>query len=359
MCSCACFRNKWRYASFLLLLLGFTPHFGGLLAQTTEDAAHDVPLISGATAFQTSTNGGNTSYTPAVTPVLVAPLGSHLLFESRASLIEFFTPTGPNHTYDHSHFIGLSYAQADLFLNPHVTLVGGYFLIPFGTYNERLTPIWISNFQDAPLIYGLGNVGSGSGTGGEVRGSAVSKENYSIDYTAYISAGSTNFQVDSSRSAGGRLNLYLPKARLEIGTSYARILEHSALANDVGFHVWWEPSKIPLKVRSEYAHGEHSQGYWVETDYRLSQFHGPESLLGRLEPVFRLQQTFRNSPSSQDELPGVDTKQTDFGLDYHLPHEVRINTSYSRQFSSTRNVNIWETEIVYRFLFPAWRGGKK
>jgi hypothetical protein len=59
----------------------------------------------------------------------------------------------------------------------NATLVGGYFLIPFGTYNERLTPLWISNLQDAPLIYSLGNVGSGSGTGGEIRGSAVSNEN--------------------------------------------------------------------------------------------------------------------------------------------------------------------------------------
>jgi hypothetical protein len=351
--------RRSRYLATLLLSLSFTSLASSTLAQSSEDAGKDTPLISGAAAFFTRTNGGKTTYSPVLAPLLAAPVGTHLLFESRAALAETWSPTGPNHTYDHVHFVGLNYAQVDYFLNAHVTLAGGYFLIPFGTYNERLTPLWISNLQDAPLIYSLGSVGSGSGTGGEIRGSAVSHENYSIDYTAYISAGTTNFQVNSSRTAGGRVSIYFPKARLEAGTSYARILESTALANDVGFHVWWEPAQIPLKIRSEYAHGAHSQGYWIEADYRLSQTHGPESLIGRLEPVFRMQQTFRNSPGNEDGLPAVNTQQADFGLDYHLPHEVRINTSYSRQFSSTRDVNLWETGIVYRFLFPAWKGSKR
>jgi len=43
-------------------------------------------------------------------------------------------------------------------------------------------------------------------------------------------------------------------------------------------------------------------------------------------------------------------------LDYNLPHNTRILTSYSRQFSSAGNENIWETGVVYRFLFPTWKG---
>ena len=35
-----------------------------------------------------------------------------------------------------------------------------------------------------------------------------------------------------------------------------------------------------------------------------------------------------------------------FGVDYHLPHEVQVNTSYSRELSSAGNRNIWETGIV-------------
>jgi hypothetical protein len=125
-----------------------------------------------------------------------------------------------------------------------------------------------------------------------------------------------------------------------------------------GAHFWWQPGGGPLSIRSEYSHGNHSQGYWIETGYRLSRFGGPSSWIGRFEPVFRMQQTFRNSADSTDNLPAQDTQRADFGLDYFLPHETRINTSYSRQFSSTGNGNIWKTSLVYRFLFPAWPGKK-
>lgn len=326
----------------------------GALCFTPSLTAQNTPLISGGMGFETSTNGGNTTYVPVIVPLLEAPLGQHILVESRATLLDSIFPrTGKG--YDTLHFVGLSYLQADYIATAHTTVVGGYFLTPFGTYNERLSPIWISNLQDAPLISSLGTMGSGSATGGMLRGNAFSTENVSIDYAAYISAGSTNEQFQSSRSSGGKADVYFPKARLEIGASYGRLLE-TKQQNYVGTHVWWEPASVPLKIRSEYAHGEHSQGYWVETDYRLSRFRGADSLIGRLEPVFRWQQTFRNSPDGSDGLPSADTQRADFGLDYHLPHEIRINTSYARQFSSTGNRNVWETAIVYRFLFPTWKG---
>jgi hypothetical protein len=327
----------------------------GVLCHAPVLVAQDTPLLSGGLGFLTNTNAGNTSYQTIAVPVLAAPIGQHLLVESRANILESFSPEGNGQGYNHSTFLGLSYLQGDYLATPHVTVVGGYFLIPFGTYNERLSPIWISNLQDAPLIFAIGTMGSASGTGGMLRGNAYSTQKVSISYAAYFSAHSTNKEFQSSRSAGGQVYAYFPKARLEVGASYGRLLEgdHS---NAVGMHVWWEPEKVPLKVRSEYAHGPHSQGYWIETAYRLSQIHGADSLIGRLEPIFRLQQTFRNSPSATDFLPTADTQRIDFGLDYHLPHEVRINTSYGRQFSSTGNFNLWETGVVYRFLFPAWKG---
>jgi hypothetical protein len=317
--------------------------------------AQDTPLISGGIGFVTSTNGGNTSYLPVLSPVLAAPIGPHLLVESRATILETFFPKGGGQVgYTSAPFLGLDYLQGDYLISSHVTLVGGEFLTPFATYNERLTPIWIGNFEDGPLILSLGTMNSAMSVGGMVRGSAISTPRYSIDYAAYFSAASTNQQFNSQRSSGGRAEVYFPEARLEIGTSYGRLLEGTQ-QNFSGFHVWWEPGDA-FKVRSEYAHGPHSQGYWIETDYRLSRFGGADSVIGRLEPVFRMQQTFRSSPDPTDGLPSANTQRADFGLDYHFAHEVRINTSYSRQFSSTGNRNVWETGIVYRFLFPTWKG---
>jgi hypothetical protein len=328
----------------------------GILSFASNAMAQNTPLLSGGVGFITTTNGGNTTYTPVVSPLVAIPLGQRFLVESRASILESISPKGGGQPgYKGTAFQGLSYLQLDYLTGSHLTVVAGEFLTPFGTYNERLTPNWIGNFASAPVTFGLGTMGTGSSVGGMLRGSAVSTPAYSVDYAAYFSARSGNQQFDSERSAGGRLATYLPRQRLELGASYGRALQ-GVHSNYSGMHVWWEPESIPFKLRSEYAHGPHSQGYWIEADYRLSRFGGYESPIGRLEPVFRFQQAFRNSPDPTDGLPAANTVLDEFGLDYHLPRYVRINASYSRQLSSTGNRNVWWTGVVYRFLFPAWRG---
>ena len=116
------------------------------------------------------------------------------------------------------------------------------------------------------------------------------------------------------------------------------------------------PKDTGFRLRSEVARGHHAQGYWIEADYRTQAFGGMNSFIGRFEPVFRMQQTFRRDTIVSDGLPLANTQRADFGLDYNLPHNTRILTSYSRQFSATGDRNIWETGVVYRFLLPAWKG---
>jgi hypothetical protein len=331
------------------LLVAFT------LFPVLRVAAQDTPLLSGGVGFFSRSNGGDSTFVPLIAPVLVAPLGNSFQIESRATISESFFPTGGGQSgYDHAYFSAAQYMQLDYFATPHITIVGGFFLTPFGTYNERLSPIWIGNFQDGAIIFPIGT-GTGSGMGGMVRGSAISKANYSVDYAAYFSANSTNENFSAARSTGGRVDIYFPKIRLEVGTSYTRNLA-AVETNSSGFHIWWEPPNTELKVRSEYAHSAHAQGYWIETDYRLSRFGGRESVIGRIEPLFRWQQFFRNSPDPTDEMPATDTNRVEFGLDYRLPHEVRILTSYGRQFTPIGDSNLWRAGIVYRFLFPAWKG---
>jgi hypothetical protein len=327
-----------------------------LLCATGLASAQDTPLLSGGVGFLTNTNGGNTTYSPIMEPLIAAPIGPHLLLESRATLTESFFPKGPGQPgYDHNHFIALTYLQGDYIATSHVTIVGGSFLTPFGTYNERLSPIWIGNLQDGPLIAALGAMGTGTGLGGQLRGSAISRPRYSIDYVGYFSARSGNDQFNSERSAGGRASLYLPESRLEVGLSYGRLLQGTR-ENFYGSHVWWEPKRTAFRLRSEFARGHHAQGYWIEADYRTQAFGGLNSWIGRIEPVFRMQQTFRRDTIVSDSLPLVNTQRADFGMDYNLPHNTRILTSYSRQFASSGDKNIWETGIVYRFLSPPWKG---
>lgn len=318
-------------------------------------AAQDVPLISGGVGFVTSTNAGNTTYIPIVSPLLAAPLGDHFLVESRATILDSYFPKGGGQSgYTSSSFLGLSYLQLDYIANPHLTVVAGEFLTPFGTYNERLTPIWISNFESAPLIFTLGTMNTGSSVGGMLRGSAFSNDTVSLDYAGYFSAASTNEQFNAQRSSGARASLYFPKARLEVGGSYGRLLQGTH-ENFGGMHLWWEPADALVRFRSEYARGPHSQGYWMESEFHLAGASSGQSPRRAIQPVFRWQQTFRSSADASDGLPAADTKRADFGLDFLLPHEMRINSSYSRQISA-KDTNIWQTGIVYRFLFPTWRG---
>ncbi len=327
-----------------------------MLSTPARTSAQYTPLISGGAGFFSNTTGGSTSYLPLFEPLADLPLGNHVLVETRAAIVESVFPKGGGQDgYDHNFTAALIYLQADYLVSPHLTIVGGSFLTPFGTYNERLSPLWINNLQDGPLIASLGTMSSGTGLGGQLRGSAISRRRYSIDYAAYFSARSDNQQFNARRSTGGRVDLYLPEQRLEVGFSYGRLLQDTR-ENFYGTHVWWEPKDTAFRLRSEYARGQHAQGYWVEADYRSTSFGGLDSWAGRIEPVFRMQQTFRIDSLASDSLPSTNTQRADFGLNYNLPHNARILTNYSRQFSAAGNENLWEAGIVYRILFPAWKG---
>ncbi len=334
----------WRWSSLGAALLILTP---GLAAQYT-------PLISGGAGFFTSTNAGATSYLPIVEPLAAVPIGKRLLVESRSFLLESAFPDGKG-GYGTNYVAGLTYLQGDFILTPHITLVVGDFLIPFNSYNERLSPLWINNFQDGPLIAGLGTMATASGTGAQLRGSAIERRKYQVAYAGYFSSRVGNQYFAASRAYGGRLSAYLPEQRVEVGLSYGRSLQGTQ-ENFYGMYVWYEPKNTSFRLRSEFARGHHAQGYWIEADYRTRRFHGVNSLIGRFEPLLRMQQTWRRDTVVSDSVPLVNTERLDLGLNYNLPHSTRLLTSYSRQFSDTGSHNIWETGITYRFIFPAWKG---
>jgi hypothetical protein len=322
--------------------------------------AQNVPLISGGVGVLSETNGGSTFFQPITEPVIAAPLGSHLLVESRGALFNTFQENSEG-KYQSAFLATLQFLQLDYVATPRLTIVAGKFITPFGTYNERMSPIWVPNFQDAPLSFGIGTRSSGTSNGGMVRGVALSGPKAQLNYTGYVSGSSSVHEFAAARTAGMQAAGYFPDARLEVGMSYQRFLQQ-VHTNSWGMHVWWMPANTGYELRSEYSHGARSEGYWIENAYRLSRFGGRNSFVGRFEPLFRFQEAIRNLPNlpgESDGLPGVTTKQADFGLDYHLPQELRLNTSYSRTFPATGvDKNIWDISLTYRFLFPAWRGGK-
>ncbi len=322
-------------------------------------AQSSTPILSGGVQYLSTTEGGATVFQPIISPVVAVPLGDRWLIESRGTFDEvIFREDGASGPYHALTFSSVDYLQLDFVANSHMTVTVGEFLTPFNIYNERLAPVWIHNLADAPLIAGIGTRTSASSDGAMLRGVAVSKKDWELNYTAYFSALVNARQFGAGRSAGGRVGVFVPRTRLEVGMSYQRFLQNQHL-NSWGTYLVWQPYAAPLELRAEYAHSPGGQGYWVEGAYRFSRFRGSTNWLGRLQAVGRMQQFYLGTPASDDANPGADTQKVDFGLNYFLPHNLRVNASYGRQFSALGNANIWNVQVTYRFLFPLIPGESK
>lgn len=317
--------------------------------------AQDSPLISGAVGFVSTTSGGQTFFQPVIAPVAVVPLGDKFLIESRADLRGFIARQNGNGDYHGQFFTTLEYGQLDYLVNPKLTISVGRYLTPFDTYNERLTAIWVRNLPDSPLIYPIGTRTSGSSNGAMVRGVAASTSDWELNYSAYFSAASTVDQLQSGRAAGMRAGIFLPKQQLEVGGSYQRYLQDTH-ANVGGGYVWWVPTDLPVQVRSEFAGSPQGHGYWIEGAFRFSRKNQITSFVTRVQPVVRVQQFFRGTQVAGDALPPRDTNAADFGLNIILPQDLRLSSSYSRQFSSSGDVNVWNVALTYRFMLPLTGG---
>jgi hypothetical protein len=118
---------------------------------------------------------------------------------------------------------------------------------------------------------------------------------------------------------------------------------------------------MPLNLRSEFARSFEGSGYWIEGAYRLSQVRFWQKPMRRTEVVARAQQFFVGAigtgAESDYDLPGVNTREADFGVNYFLRDGMKGIFSYGRQFSPSGNFNQWSFGLAYRFLLPLGRVG--
>jgi hypothetical protein len=316
-----------------------------------QDAIRPVPILTGSTAYFTRVNAGQFQDAPSLSPLLLAPVGDRWLLEAKGSYSDTFAKSA-NGSYLGTNSYGFSYAQLDYIANRYVTVVAGRFTTPFGMYGERLAPNWIKALQVSPLTV---PVTSGSSLGGMLRGGfPAGTEKVNFDYAAYFSTDNTNHILATQRSSGGRMALFFPGLRLEVGASFQQLLEgdHS---HSAGLHSEWQPNRLPLTLRSEFVRqsGTRGSGYWIESVYRLSQVpHGK-----RVELAARAQQFFADSKLTAKQIKqlgalGLDTNQADGGVNYYFSRDVRGSASYGRQLAAGRDANIWVVGITYRFLMP-------
>ncbi len=311
-----------------------------------------VPVLSGGVAYIQNEDSGVVSLEPQINPVLLVSFGRHVLLESRTDFFGFFQrenqTTGP---YKGKVFKSIEYAQLDWLANTHLIATGGRYILPFGLYNERLTPVWTRNLQDAPTTALIGDGTSGAGDGLMLRGVVVQKALYSIQYNTYFSAFSNIHKLEAARTAGGDSSIFLNHLRLEAGVSYQRFLQGRHI-NSVATYVSWQPRQIPLDIKAEGDYSYYGRGYWIESAYLFQQLPIPQ-LFRRTQVVARMQQFFPINGGGNG-LPTVSTERFDFGLNYYFRDDLRFVSSYGRRFSSQGNANVWNFGFTYRFMIPLW-----
>lgn len=326
-----------------------------LRAQGTDsDAPRPVPIFSAGTAFVTNVEGGAPHLEPLIAPVVLVPIGDRWLIESRATFESDFSQAPGSSDFRGEVEKEVDYAQLDFIVNRYLTISAGRYLTPFGIYNERLYPVWIRDLQSDPLILPIGVGPSNAGTGVMTRGGFAIHPKVNLNYAAYFSTLVTASPMDSSRFAGGRVGIFLPAQRFEVGGSFQHLLQDER-SNSFGFHFAWQPPPLPLDLRAEYARSKQGSGYWIESAYRLSQVPVWHDVLRKTQVVARVQQYFTGELPN-DALPPVNTQQFEFGLNYYFRDDFRAVSSYGRQFSSQGNENVWTIGLTYRFVLPLWPG---
>ncbi|NQT63737.1 MAG: hypothetical protein HQ556_12315 [Candidatus Marinimicrobia bacterium] len=136
--------------------------------------------------------------------------------------------------------LALEYANMAYELRDNLTVRVGMFLLPFGTFSERLHPRWINRLPSSPLGFGHDPIGPMRDMGIELRGN-TKLGSRSLSYSLYSTNGPSlndgedhdlsedeagmlnylNFEDNNSNKAiGGRLGIFpLASPALELGFS--------------------------------------------------------------------------------------------------------------------------------------------
>ena len=329
-------------------------------AQAADDEsthAGYVPVATGTIAYVYNVQGGIPTLEPQIEPLLLVPLGSHLLFENRTEFEGSFEHrNGTSGDYTGRVFKNVDYVQLDWLANTHVIPVLGKYILPFGLYAERLDPLWVENIQDFPIDFGIGTRPYGAGVGPQLRGVAMETPKFNVQYSAYYSVHDNVTQLQSARTAGGDASIYFPGARAEIGSSYQRFLDNRQINNEA-VYATWQPIPSDLDLKFQYSRSYFGHGYWIEGYDMFTWAPVANNFFRRMQAVLRGEVSYPLHGGGTG-VPTVEVKRAETALNYYIGNDWRLLSSYGRQSDAGRQFNIWNLGFTYRFVWPLGREKK-
>jgi hypothetical protein len=283
-------------------------------------ATHNFAVVGDAEVQFGKVDGSHSAFALAdFAPIFLFRGGDKILFEAGFDVtLQNNAPNSAGRTTS----VDLSFAQLDYLWNDYVTIVGGYMLLPLGTYTERSAG-WLNKIPDDPLPRG---VLPSNGAGVQLRGALPIGENgQMITYSVYgangpgsadgtgnasaldldgnigIKSDGTFGNLHGGPSGGGRIGWFFPwKAHydLELGVS-----GQSGQWDDAGQRLW-SGGVIDaalhispyFEVKGEYIHtwvdtddlGEiHPHGWWVQAGYKLAGLNLDLPMINNVELVGR------------------------------------------------------------------------
>lgn len=283
-------------------------------------ATHNFMMVGDAEVQFGKVEGQHAAFELAdFAPIFLYRAGNRALFEAGFDVtLQNNAPAGPGATTS----IDLSFAQLDYLLNNYVTFVGGYMLLPLGTYTERGAG-WLNKIPDDPLPRG---VLPSAGAGAQLRGAVpIANSGQMLTYSIYgangpgsadgtdhasaldldgnvgVHSDGTTGNLHASPGGGGRIGWFYPwKAHydLELGVSGqsgtwddANRRQWSAAVLDAALHLG--PN---IEAKGEYINtwaetGDagtiHPWGWWIQFGYKLAGLNRDLPIINNLELVGR------------------------------------------------------------------------
>jgi len=318
----------------------------------------------GHTGFSyTDTNGETESSFDGGTfaPIFLFKHNDRFMFESE---LEFTLSGGELE-------IGFEYADVMYVINDYMTVRAGKFLLPFGTFMERLHPSWINRFTSKPLGFGHDGIAPSSDVGVELRG-AFYLGNTKWNYSGYVTNGPTLkdgseepeeagmlafenlIDNNTSKAFGGRIGfLPLSDSSVEIGVSaygtggtgdkgseyedvgaflYAFDLSYvkqiSAISGLIDLKAQYNNSKVDDAVYFDehedefYTFDNQSDSFYLQLSYRPTM--AGNDFLKNLEFVGRYSEL--NTPEESEWES--EASQYSFGINYWLSWRSVLKLSY-------------------------------